>query len=165
MFHFHLSLCHALYLMSILVWHFLHCKRLRCIRSCTKYPSYGFLENKWFVQSRFMDLGNLFEVIVHYLLIRGMTGLGHHNRVPMISTLVYTATHKTRPTMSHDMRLLNSYDFTMLLSCIIPQSWKNIELVPKLVMTLTYGWDFKVIICSLWIRSLLMKFWNNRYSQ
>ena len=34
-----------------------------------------------------MDLGNLFEVIVHYLLIGGMVGLSHRDEVPMVSAL------------------------------------------------------------------------------
>ena len=36
-----------------------------------------------------MDLGNLVETIVHHLLIRGMTYLGHWDRFPMVSALVY----------------------------------------------------------------------------
>ena len=36
-----------------------------------------------------MDLGNLVETIVHYLLIRGMTCLSRHDGFPMVSTLVY----------------------------------------------------------------------------
>ena len=50
----------------------------------------------------------------------------------------------------HDIRLLASHGFTKLLQYIISQSWKNIEFVPKLVVILTYEWDFKVTIYSLW---------------
>ena len=53
---------------------------------------------------------------------------------------------------------------TKLLHYIISQSWENIELVLKLVVALTYGWDCKLVIYSLWIGSLLMKANSNRYS-
>ena len=56
-----------------------------------------------------MDLGNLFEVIVHYLLIGGMIGLSHRDEVPMVSALACMVTHLTRPTMSYDRKLLNSH--------------------------------------------------------
>ena len=36
-----------------------------------------------------MDLGNLFETIVHYLLIGGMTYIGSRNGFPMVSALMY----------------------------------------------------------------------------
>ena len=36
-----------------------------------------------------MDLGNLVEIVVHYLLIGGMTYLGRQDRFPMVSALVY----------------------------------------------------------------------------
>ena len=36
-----------------------------------------------------MDLGNLIETIVHYLLIGGMTCLGRQDEFPMVSALVY----------------------------------------------------------------------------
>ena len=36
-----------------------------------------------------MDLGNVVETIIHYLLIRGMTYLGHRNGFLMVSALVY----------------------------------------------------------------------------
>ena len=40
-----------------------------------------------------MDLGNPFEVVVHYLLIGEMTGLDQQNDIPIVSVLVYTVTH------------------------------------------------------------------------
>ena len=52
-----------------------------------------------------------------------------------------------------------------LLHCIVSHPWENIKLVLKLVVALTYGWDRKLIIYSLWIRSLLMETGSNRYSQ
>ena len=51
-----------------------------------------------------MDLGNPFEIVVHYLLIGGMVGLAYQDRVPIVSALVCKVTHRIRPTMSHDMR-------------------------------------------------------------
>ena len=53
--------------------------------------------------------------------------------------------------------LLSSYDFTKLLCCMSSQPWENIELILKLSMALTSKWDTKVVICSLWIGSLLIK--------
>ena len=32
-----------------------------------------------------MDLGNLFKVVVHYLLIRGIIDFGHQDGFPMVS--------------------------------------------------------------------------------
>ena len=61
--------------------------------------------------------------------------------------------------------LLSSYDFTKLLCCMSSQPWENIELILKLSMALTSKWDTKVVICSLWIGSLLIKTSGNRYSQ
>ena len=67
--------------------------------------------------------------------------------------------------VSHDITLLNIHDFTKLLRCIVSQPLENIEFVQKLLMALTYGWDPKVIIYSLWIELLLMEVGSNRYSQ
>ena len=145
--------------------HLLYCTWLRCIRSCTKDLSHRFLANRWLVHNWFMGLGNPWEVVVHYLLIGGMTSLCYRDEFAMVSTLVWMVTHWTWPTMSHDLRLSSSYDLTKLLHCVISQPWENIELVLKLAMTLTYGWDRKLTVYSLWIRSLLMESGSNRYSQ
>ena len=40
-----------------------------------------------------MGLGNLLEVIMHYPLIGGMTGIGHQNEFHVLSTLVCMVTH------------------------------------------------------------------------
>ena len=48
-----------------------------------------------------MDVGNPFEVVVHYLLIGEMTNLDHHDGVPMVSSLVCVVTYWIRPMMSH----------------------------------------------------------------
>ena len=36
-----------------------------------------------------MDLGNLIEIVVHHLLIGGMTCLGRQDGFPMMTGLVY----------------------------------------------------------------------------
>ena len=36
-----------------------------------------------------MNLGNLVDTVVHYLLIEGMTYLGHQDGFPMVGVLVY----------------------------------------------------------------------------
>ena len=79
-----------------------------------------------------MDLDNPVEVVMHYFLIRGMVSLDHWDMVPMVSALVCTITHWTRITMSHDIRLSSSHDFTKLLCSIVSQPRENTELVPKL---------------------------------
>ena len=69
------------------------------------------------------------------------------------------------PTMSHDVRLSGSQDFTKLLYYIVSQPWENIELILKLRIALTYKWDPKVIIYFLWIGLLLMDVGSGRYFQ
>ena len=145
--------------------HLLLCTWFRCIRSCTEDPNHDFLISRWLVHSWFIGLCNPLEVLVHYLLIGGMNGLGHWDRFPMVSALVCMVTHWTRPTVSHDIRLTSSHDFTKLFHCVVSQPWENIELVLKLTLTFTYVRHRKLIIYSLWIRSLLMKIGSNRYSQ
>ena len=68
-----------------------------------------------------MHLGNLFEAIVHHFLIGGIVSLGRQDEVPMLSALVFMVTHWTRPTVSHDIRLSGSYDFTKLLYYVVSQ--------------------------------------------
>ena len=86
-----------------------------CITSCTKNSSHRFHLNRWFVHNRSMNLGNLFEGVVHYLLIGGMTSLGRWDRFSMVSALMCMVIHWTRPTMSHELRLSSSHDLTKLL--------------------------------------------------
>ena len=62
-----------------------------------------------------MNLGNLFEGVVHYLLIGGMTSIGSWDRFSMVSALMCMVIHWTRPTMSHELRLSSSHDLTKLL--------------------------------------------------
>ena len=50
-----------------------------------------------------MDLSNLFEVVVHYLLIGAMISPRYQDGVPIVSALVYMVTHSTRLTVSHDI--------------------------------------------------------------
>ena len=56
-----------------------------------------------------MDLGNSFEVVVHYILIGGMFGFGYRDEVPIVSALVCMVTHCIRPMVIHDRRLLGSH--------------------------------------------------------
>ena len=83
--------CIILYENSCL--HLLHYTWLRCINSCTEDLNHGFLANRWLVYNWFMGLGNPLEVVVHYLLIGRMTGLGYPNRFPMVSALVCVWLH------------------------------------------------------------------------
>ena len=55
-----------------------------------------------------MGLGNPLEVVVHYLLIGGMIGLGYRDGFPMVSALVCMVTHWIGPMVSHDLRLSSS---------------------------------------------------------
>ena len=128
--------CIILYEHSCL--HLLHCIWLRCIKSCIEDLSYGFLANIWIVHNQFLGLGDPLEVVVHHLWIEGMTSLVFRDRFPMVSALVCMVTHWIGPTVSHDLRLSRSHDLTKLLHCVVSQPWKNIELVLKLVVTLTY---------------------------
>ena len=104
-----------------------------------------------------MDLDNSLEVVVYYILIKGMVGLDHRDEFPLMSALVCMVTHWTWPMVSHDVRLSSGHDFTKLLHCVVSQPWENIEFVLKLVVTLTYEWDRKLIIYSLWIGLVLIK--------
>ena len=112
-----------------------------------------------------MSLGNPLEVIGHHLLIGGMIGLGYWNGFPMVSVLVCMVTHWIGSMVSHDLRLSSSLDLNKLPHCVISQSWENIKLVLKLAVVLTYKWDRKLIIYSLWIGPLLLETGSNRYSQ
>ena len=69
--------------------------------------------------NRSVDLCNPFEAVMHYLLIEGMTGIGHRDEFPMITLLVCMVTYWIRPTVSHDLRLSSSHDFNKLLHCIV----------------------------------------------
>ena len=139
--------CIMLYEHSCL--HILHCTLLRCIRSCTKNLSHWFLANRWLVHGQFMGLDNSLEAVVHHLLIWGMTSLGYWDEFPMVSALVCMVAHWTKPMVSYDLRLASSHDLTKLFHCVVSQPWENIELMLMLVMTLTYGWDCKLIIYSI----------------
>ena len=139
--------CIILYKHSYL--HLLHCTWVRCLRSCIEDLSHGFLANWWLVHNQFMGLGSPLEVVVHHLLIRGMTSLGHWDKFPMVRSLVCMVAYWTWLMVSYDFRLSSSYDFTKLLHCVVSQPWENIKFLLKLVMPLTYEWDHKLIIYSL----------------
>ena len=57
-----------------------------------------------------MDLGNLIEAIVYYLLIRGMICLDHQDKGPIVSALVCIVKYWIRPIINHDVRLLDNRD-------------------------------------------------------
>ena len=59
-----------------------------------------------------MDLSNLVEIVVHYLLIGGMTYLSHEDVVPMVSALVCMTTHWIRPMINHGIKLSDFQDST-----------------------------------------------------
>ena len=50
-----------------------------------------------------MDLGDLFEVIINYLLIREKTCLSHRDGVTIVSVLVCIITYWTKLMVSHDI--------------------------------------------------------------
>ena len=106
----------------------LHCTWLRWIRSCIEDLSHGFLENRWFVHSQFMGLGNPLEAVVHHLVIGGMTCLGYWDGFPMVNALVCMVAHWTWSMINYDLRLSSSHDSTKLFHCIVSQPWENIEL-------------------------------------
>ena len=79
-----------------------------------------------------MDLGNLVEIVVHYLLIGGMTYLDCRDEFLMVSALVYVM-H-----IRQDLQwiMTQGYQlswFTKLLYYVDPQPWEDIELVKKLI--------------------------------
>ena len=53
----------------------------------------GSLQDLWFVHGWLMDLDNPFEIIIHYLLIGGMTCLSLWDEIFKVSALVYMITH------------------------------------------------------------------------
>ena len=62
-----------------------------------------FLASGWVVQNQFMELDNSYEVVVHYLLIRGMTSISHQNEFSIMSASVYMVTHWIGPMVNHDI--------------------------------------------------------------
>ena len=68
-----------------------------------------------------MGLGNPLDIVVHHLLIEGMTILGYRDEFPIVSTLVCMVIHWIEPTMSHDLRLSSSHDLTKLPYCVVSQ--------------------------------------------
>ena len=68
-----------------------------------------------------MVLGNPLKVIVHHLLIGGMTSLGYRDGFPMVSALVCMVAYSTKPMVSYDLRLSSSHDLTKLFHCVVSQ--------------------------------------------
>ena len=59
----------------------------------TKDLSNRLLASKWFVHNWFINFDNLFETIVHYLIIEKMISLGHQNGLPISSILMCMVTY------------------------------------------------------------------------
>ena len=68
-----------------------------------------------------MGLSNPLEVVVHHLLIGGMTSLSHWDEIPMVGVLVRIVMYGTKPMVSHDIRLSSSHKFINLIYCIVSQ--------------------------------------------
>ena len=60
------------------------------------------------VHSWLMDLGNQFEIIVHYLLIKGMPCLSHRDGFTMVSALVCMM-HTRQDIMIHQITILHGF--------------------------------------------------------
>ena len=108
-----------------------------------------------------MDFGNLVEIVVDYLLIRGMVCLNRRDRVLMVDALVCIVTHWIWPMMNHSVTLLYSYDSSKLLD--YSQPWEDIEFVLKSIRDFNlwvkpYCSHISIQIRSLWTSS-------NKYSQ
>ena len=123
--------------------HHLHCTWLECIRSYIEDTSHGFFAEWWVVHSGFIDFDNLVKIIVHYLLVGGMTCLGHWDEFPMVSAQVYMVTHWTRPMVNHDVRL----SIVMIHSAIILHG----------LSTLREYWAYAEINRRLWSMSETLK--------
>ena len=76
-----------------------------------------------------MGLGNPLEVVVHHLLIGGMTSLNYYDEFLMESALVCMVIHWTGPMVSHNLRLSSSHDFTKFLHCVVSL---NLEIILSL---------------------------------
>ena len=50
--------------------------------------------------------------------------------------------------VSYDLRLSSSHDFIKQLNCVIFKYLENIDFVLKLLITLIYDWDDKLLIYS-----------------
>ena len=66
-----------------------------------------------------MSLGNPLEVVVYYLLIGWMVGIGYWDGFPMVSALVCIVSHWTGPIVSHGLRLSSSHYLTKLLHNVV----------------------------------------------
>ena len=84
--------------------HLLYCTWFGYIKSYTEDSSHVFFASRLLVHNQFVCLSNPLEVVVHYLPIGGMVGLGHQDGILIVSTLVYIVTHWTRPMIIHDIR-------------------------------------------------------------
>ena len=70
-----------------------------------------------------MDLGNLIKTILHYLLIRGVTYLGHRDGFPMTSALLYMITHWIGTMINHYI----SHQIVMIHQTTIPHEISTLK--------------------------------------
>ena len=68
-----------------------------------------------------MGLGNLLEVVVHYLLNGRITSFSYRDKITMVSALVRMVKNWIGPIVSHDLRLSSSHDLTKLFHCVVSQ--------------------------------------------
>ena len=61
----------------------------------------------------FLQVNDLFTI-----WFGGMVYLDNWDGFPMVSALVCIVAHWTKPTVSHDLKLSSSHDFTKLLHCV-----------------------------------------------
>ena len=132
-----------------LIWAFnsclLFCTWLWCIRSFTKDTSHGFLVSRSIIHSRFMNLGNLVETIIHHLLIGGMICFGHQDGFLMVNTLVYVM-HIGQDLWRIRCKVINFHDSPSYCSVRTLNLKKILSLYQNQLEALTHGWDPKVVI-------------------
>ena len=107
-----LSLSLSLYLyIYIYIYIYMHCLcwtfKLASLASLALWVTWKIqvmisFQDWWVVYSWFINLGNLSEVVVHYLLIKGITCLSHQNEFLMVSVLMCMVTYSARPTVHND---------------------------------------------------------------
>ena len=85
-----------------------------------------------------MGLGGSSKVVLHCFLIRRIVCLDCWNEISMVSVLMFKVTHWISFAVNHDLRLLDSHNFTKFYVVLSFNDRENIELMPKLVMILTY---------------------------
>ena len=92
-----------------------------------------------------MDLGNPVEVLVHYLLIEGMTCLSCHDRFPIVSALVYVM-HTKQDLRWIRCKAINCHDSPSYYTTWTLNLEKILSLCQNQQKTMTYGWNPKMVI-------------------